>query len=1041
MGWVSLLFCYGLLILGGASFGEVSSDNSKDLGSAQCPTNEEINSRLTEKIRLQSRTADLLRQFVSKEATLSVSPSSLFTVDLENVEAIERRRKELSDAVSQQSPRLSNELQLFQTCLMKDGSSTALLQKTIESGREVSLLRLRFLTLNQEQRSLLLSQFASAGSQQHAIAVQAFSKAVDEAESEQAKALEAKRRAELKAVEEKNADLRLLAEARAELEGVKSQLSSVEISITKSLEANAEERRGIANQLTQLTNLLIQSDAPPKLFIAYQEVAQIWRRVSGRTLNLFSNPDVLVPLPDIPSPPGDLLTRIGEVPDVAAYRASLEGAKKSRSDIVSLQKNHWEEEVNRNYLLLKQVGKARSEFLISLKELGETEPFSFNSDYVEDIKREFQLVPFRWRALLYSKMFVVRSAITSGLGGVFRLFRELLSLLALFLVPLLLVYFSRKLSKALDDHREKIVRSYQRTKRSLTAAIWIQRVNPYLEWLVALVALEIAGSLLKGTVFEEFKVILPYVSYYIYYRIFLKLLETTFTRVALRSGVSSAKARTKLQKTGRYVGTFFLAGVMALHATETSVGRALIYDLVQTLTFAFGYVIFSVAAYQWREEIAHTVPDYFSGNFGKRAADLTKGKYGIIFAFPVLLGSLLLAGLKLIKDELSEFDSVKRISAKLFRQKLESVASDRSQTQKRNPIPEDYAAHFSGGIEIDSPCLLTPERDVLSDVLKLINEWKADPEDENSLALYGEKGVGKSVLFERIARTVEDLEVVRIIIPGGMNSPEEVTKLFAESLGLDPDGDLSQIYKWDKQREKKTLVLIDDTHNLFLASVGGFDGYRKFLDLINMRLSNIFWCAAFNLHSWNYLKSVFRRSQFFRHTVMVPSLSDEDIEKLILTRHKLTDYGLSYDDIIYATQSARNYETADHAETQFFRLLWELSKGNPRSALSFWLSSLRPLGSKKFKVGLPEEPSSRNLQDLTMDTLLVYASIIRHENLSVAEMVRTTEVSEGLVRQARKVGVERKFLEPFKGGRYRVSPTWQYVLTSYLMNKNLLNVR
>lgn len=114
---------------------------------------------------------------------------------------------------------------------------------------------------------------------------------------------------------------------------------------------------------------------------------------------------------------------------------------------------------------------------------------------------------------------------------------------------------------------------------------------------------------------------------------------------------------------------------------------------------------------------------------------------------------------------------------------------------------------------------------------------------------------------------------------------------------------------------------------------------------------NLFWCAAFNRRSWRYLEGAFGRSQQFRKVIQVPSFSDEDIQKMIAIRHKQTSYRLVYDEIVRATQSDDDHIGVTAVETQFFRLLWGQSNGNPRAAMALWLASLKPLPHKKLPVG------------------------------------------------------------------------------------------
>ena len=74
----------------------------------------------------------------------------------------------------------------------------------------------------------------------------------------------------------------------------------------------------------------------------------------------------------------------------------------------------------------------------------------------------------------------------------------------------------------------------------------------------------------------------------------------------------------------------------------------------------------------------------------------------------------------------------------------------------------------------------------------------------------------------------------------------------------------------------KTLILVNNAHNLFLAKVGGFQAFKVFVDTINVPTKNLFWCVAINRYAWNYLEHVFSRNRCFSVVQDIPAWSETD---------------------------------------------------------------------------------------------------------------------------------------------------------------------
>ncbi|NJM09925.1 MAG: mechanosensitive ion channel [Bdellovibrionaceae bacterium] len=161
--------------------------------------------------------------------------------------------------------------------------------------------------------------------------------------------------------------------------------------------------------------------------------------------------------------------------------------------------------------------------------------------------------------------------------------------------------------------------------------------------------------------------------------------------------------------------------------------------------------------------------------------------------------------------------------------------------------------------------------------------------------------------------------------------------------------------------------------------------------------------------------------------------TDAEIQRLIILRHKMTGFSRSFDETI------RAYGAGDalgqQAEAQFFRLLWGQARGNPRSALMYWVSAVSSPESKKIHVGVPSFVSSSLVDSMSDDALFILAGIARHESLNHEEMRATTRISDSVIRKCVKEAYDKKLVWIDKDGRVRISSRAQYVIDYFLIGK------
>jgi len=689
---------------------------------------------------------------------------------------------------------------------------------------------------------------------------------------------------------------------------------------------------------------------------------------------------------------------------------------------------------------LNLMSQQRSSYLSYLYHNNKKELFKIDKDFLIDLKRELKVVPFKWYTMFFIKAKRLKSYLNSGFTGLSKLVLELIKILSIFFVPFFAWKISNKLTAEVKKRRSEYVKLSYRGKKSYSFASEFMRIFViYLPWFIALAALYVMVWLVRQSEsLSEFADFVLFSRFYIYYRILKKFIYDTLVRIGKtrsRHKQELLKLQEKATNHATKFGLILMWTYFLLDLIKSVVSKGLSYYIVLFFSSLLVGLLILIIAAQWREELSQKLKAFSWPHLSTWFADLVAKKKYFFLSLPALLIVLVVNSFQTLLSWSERFDVVKKVTAQIFKKRLESSESLIEETT--HEIPEDYLENFKKCIDDDTSLFVNPENDILDRIKKIINDWIDDKSEENSMAIVGETGIGKSTILSMIARNFRALKVVSVQMEKRVSSEKDFYDFIFNTLGIEGEGIVSLI-KHDKSIEK-TLVMIDEAQNCFISKLGGFESFKALTVVLNAKLDNIFFCISFNQYSWNYLNACFGKNQNFRNIIHIKSLSETDLRNIIMNRHEKSKYEVSYLDIIRAVGGKFASESIEVIADQFFRLLWEQSLGNPRVAISNWLSSLKFNGRDKFYLGLPHDDDlSKILENMSDDTLFTFASIVKHENLSVKEIMEITHLSEGAVRYAIRFGIDNSILSMKDTKSYTIDNRFQHTLIRYLKKKNLV---
>ena len=502
----------------------------------------------------------------------------------------------------------------------------------------------------------------------------------------------------------------------------------------------------------------------------------------------------------------------------------------------------------------------------------------------------------------------------------------------------------------------------------------------------------------------------------------------------------------RLKRTYARLGAVVAGAAVLRGAARVVIGKGLLATWLDIAVLAWVGVWGAWEAVGWREVLARAWQKALSEpeegqapGLERRASQwMERSRWGFALS-PVAALRLVLMWLERGIVELSRRTDLAEL---LEARRLRRAAKQEPETPSDgSELPEEYLCEFPlRPILGEDEAQLLPRTEIVGQIIEQIGRWRDSGGGEGSVVVYGEKGSGKTTLAALVARSVEGAQVVQHTLRGKPSRREELFRALSPSLpvsGAEELGDWIDGLCAGPQR----IVLLDEAHNVFLRTEGGFEAYDALVDVVNSTHKQIFWILLFNSFTWRFLGESRSRQHYFRRLLSVPAWSADELRELIRRRNQQTGFEVEFDETLLSGERAGSggLELVEGAEG-YFRLLRETSGGNPRIATRLWLSSLSMAGEKKLRVRTFREPNSDALGRLSDELLFALAAIAQHENLSTRELQRVLNVPEGLARFAVQYLTEAGLVVAKDGSTDRVTlsaPYYRQTLRS-LRNKHLL---
>ena len=449
---------------------------------------------------------------------------------------------------------------------------------------------------------------------------------------------------------------------------------------------------------------------------------------------------------------------------------------------------------------------------------------------------------------------------------------------------------------------------------------------------------------------------------------------------------------------------YFILKLAVLGSVAQLFGQGYLYHLLSDVFAALLGLLLISLVWIWRSRVAQAYSAVAPpATLGFVQRNIHK-HWLIVMVLPMAAIMVFMRILPWLRSLFGRSGTLAKLSVFFTRRRMEQIARDQEAERGNEAIelPADYTAHFELNPLTDEGYRVQNDASIQA-VTDQFASWSTHRRD-GSVAIVGEAGMGKTTLVNQLlaALPVPDEDVLRSDLKQKLTTEADVIAFVAQTFGFAQIPDSLEALEQAILDDPSPVVVIDNAHHFFLKSMGGMAGLEAFLHVVNMTCHNVFWITTFNAYSWYFLTNLKRSEPPFRQIVHLKPWSVEQIEALILQRSDQTPYNATFQDLIVdrGTEDRTFYEVV-RTKHSYFRILNDMSGGNPSVALRNWLRSLRQSDddAHTLRVGLYQPEPPQALVDASEDVLFALTAIATHERISVDALARVLRVPHDAIQR------------------------------------------
>jgi len=325
---------------------------------------------------------------------------------------------------------------------------------------------------------------------------------------------------------------------------------------------------------------------------------------------------------------------------------------------------------------------------------------------------------------------------------------------------------------------------------------------------------------------------------------------------------------------------------------------------------------------------------------------------------------------------------------------------------------------------------------------KAYGKWKMG--SFTPVLIFGEKGSGISTFVQLFVKErIKHTPVVYSVLPQKrVLQEEDLMALLGNSIRGEAFAKPAELYEYVEKSEQ-FVVFVDKLHLFYLRQPGGFNILKKFFEIVSNTSRKIFWICTCGKYASEYLNKSIGLYDYFPMLISMNNLTNSEVRKLIMLRHKTSGYELFFkpskmNEQDRAFQRKNELQQQEFLRERYFEILNRETRSNVAFALQLWLwSAEKPEGNKIFLNSL-ENLDFSFMFNLPHEVVFGLHALLLHERLDVFQLSQVLSISRRQAYLLLMRLADRGIISEDKG-LYTIHPLLYRQTITLLKEKNLIH--
>jgi hypothetical protein len=335
--------------------------------------------------------------------------------------------------------------------------------------------------------------------------------------------------------------------------------------------------------------------------------------------------------------------------------------------------------------------------------------------------------------------------------------------------------------------------------------------------------------------------------------------------------------------------------------------------------------------------------------------------------------------------------------------------------------------------------------------------------------LTGPVGAGHTSFFNVLSDSLfSDTRLHRLELTERIRGEDGLVALLCRAFEFSVDresslADLGPLIRAPASGGRPWVVLIERLEHIFLRTPGGTNLFEDFLSFQAQTSRHVFWLSSMSGAAWKLVAKTEPRAASLVHSYPLTPPTREELEELILARHRRSGLPLDFrtpGDLNPLVRRRLRLSRGEKAHqkilrTEYFDRLHRLSQDSIPLAILYWLRSTDfKSGEGTLFLTPPSEIKYAFLDDLDLELDFALKAFLEHGSLTLTEYREVFAASEDESVQTFEALRSRLLLEPtglgggmretvekniVEGTAYRIPALLSQVVARRLKNRNILH--